>query len=250
LAERIATRLYIPASLAEGGTVELDAARAHRLRNVLRLEPGHTVAVFNACDGEFLGRLVESGRDRVTLVIEARLRASEAESDLRLVFAPIKRLRIDWLIEKATELGVDAFTPVLTARTQAERFNRERLVAHAVAAAEQCGRLSVPELGPLVRLDQVLADWQPARHLIVCDETRDGAPIVEVLRRVEPSSPVAILIGPEGGFIQRELDALGNLPFVSRVGLGPRVLRAETAALAALAAFQAIAGDWRGTASR
>ena len=242
---KIATRLYLPAVLAEGGAVEIDAAQSHRLKNVLRLGAGAAVAGFNSRDGEFLCRVIELGRHHGALAVESRLRAAEPETDLSLLFAPIKRLRLDWLIEKGTELGVGTFLPVTTARTQPERLNLERLLAHAVAAAEQSERLSVPEIRPLAPLSQALATWPTAQHLIVCDETGGGAPITDMLTGLPPGQSTAILIGPEGGFTQTELDGLNNLPFVTRAGLGPRVLRAETAALAALAVFQAIAGDWR-----
>jgi 16S rRNA (uracil1498-N3)-methyltransferase len=245
LAEKVATRLYIPAALVEGGAVELDAGQSHRLRHVLRLGRGAAVAAFNVRDGEFLCRIAELGRNRGALVVGARSRMPEPELDLWLLFAPVKRLRLDWLIEKGTELGVGAFVPVMTQRTQPERLNRERLAAHAVAAAEQTERLSVPEIRAAEPLAALLAAWPAERRLIVCDETGGGAPIVEALSTLEPGAPAALLIGPEGGFAETELDALANLPFVTRAGLGPRVLRAETAALAALAVFQAIAGDWR-----
>ncbi len=245
MTEKVATRLYLLDALAEGGTVEIDARQAHRLRHVLRLARGAAVAAFNARDGEFHCQVAELGRNSGSLSVERRLRAPGAEADLWLLFALIKRLRLDWLIEKGTELGVSAFVPVMTERTQPERLNRERLAAHAIAAAEQSERLSVPEIHAAERLPQVLAGWDRARQLVVCDETGGGEPIAETLGAVKAGAPAALLIGPEGGFTQRELDALADLPFVTRVGLGPRVLRAETAALAALAAFQAIAGDWR-----
>jgi 16S rRNA (uracil1498-N3)-methyltransferase len=177
------------------------------------------------------------------------MRSPEPEPDLWLLFAPIKRGRIDWLVEKATELGASALLPVWTTRTQPERLNLERLRAHAIEAAEQSERLSVPELRSPEALGRVLAAWPAERRLIVCDESGAGEPIGAVAARL-PVGPMALLVGPEGGFDQTELDALGKLSFVSRVGLGPRVLRAETAALAVLAVYQATAGDWRRTRSR
>jgi 16S rRNA (uracil1498-N3)-methyltransferase len=248
--ERVATRLYLPADLTEGGVAELDAAQAHRLRQVLRLGPGAAVAGFNARDGEFRCRVADLGRHGGSLAVESRQRAPAPEPELWLLFAPIKRLRLDWLIEKGTELGVAAFLPVMTERTQPERLNRERLADHAIAAAEQSERLSVPEIRTPERLAKVLADWPAGRRLILCDETGAGAPIATALAGLPPDAAVALLVGPEGGFAQTELDALAILPFVTRAGLGPRVLRAETAALAALAAYQAIAGDGRLTRSR
>jgi 16S rRNA (uracil1498-N3)-methyltransferase len=248
--EQVATRLHIPAALSAGGTAAIDAGQAHRLRHVLRLGPGAAVAAFNARDGEFRCRIVELDRNRGSLAVEARLRGPAPEADLRLLFAPVKRLRLDWLVEKGTELGVGQFIPVMTERTHAERLNRERLAAHAVAAAEQSERLSVPEIREPERLSRVLAGWDSGRRLVVCDETGGGAPIAGALAALEPGAPAALFVGPEGGFAQTELDALANLPFVTRAGLGPRVLRAETAALAAVAVFQAIAGDWRRARSR
>jgi 16S rRNA (uracil1498-N3)-methyltransferase len=242
-------RLYVGARLALGGTIELEAAQAHYLRAVLRLGRGASVAGFNALDGEWLCPISEVGRSRVWLTVERQLRVPEYEPDLWLLFAPIKRARLDWLVEKATELGASALLPVWTARTQSERLNLGRLRTHAVEAAEQSERLSVPELHPPEALDRVLAAWPAGRPLVVCDESGAGEPIGEAATRFA-AGPVALVIGPEGGFDQTELDGLGKLSFVTRIGLGPRVLRAETAALAALAVFQAIAGDWRHTRTR
>jgi 16S rRNA (uracil1498-N3)-methyltransferase len=242
-------RLYLDEVLASGNVVELAAGQAHYLRSVLRLGPGAAVAAFNATDGEWLCRIAEIGKRGARLTVECRVRSPAPEPDLWLLFAPIKRARIDWLVEKATELGASALLPVWTTRTQPERLNLERLRAHAIEAAEQSERLSVPELRSPEALGRVLAAWPAERRLIVCDESGAGEPIGAVAARL-PIGPMALLVGPEGGFDQTELDALGKLSFVSRVGLGPRVLRAETAALAALAVYQATAGDWRRTRSR
>jgi len=249
MSERPQARLHLTQMLRPGTVVDLAPGQAHRLRTVLRLGLGAAVAAFNARDGEWLCRIGEAGRNHTSLTVESRLCLPECEGDLWLVFAPVKRARLDWLIEKATELGVSALLPVWTRHTQSERLNLDRLHAHAVAAAEQSERLSVPELRPPQQLDAVAAAWPVGRRLIVCDETGAGEPIADALARLGPA-PTAFLTGPEGGFAETELDYLSKLSFLTRVGLGPRVLRAETAALAALSVFQAIAGDWRRTRSR
>lgn len=242
---RPAARLYIPEPLAVGAPVPLADEDVHRLRNVLRLAAGATVAAFNERDGEFLCHIDVLRRSHGTLKAIEQRRAPELGPDIWLVFAPIKRTRLEWLVEKATELGAAALVPVVTARTQSERINRERLRVIAIAAAEQSERLSLPEIRPEVPLTRLLDDWPSDRRLIVCDETGAGEPIAAALARCDGAPPAALLVGPEGGFIETELDALSKLSIVTRVGLGPRVLRAESAALAALAVYQAIAGDWR-----
>jgi 16S rRNA (uracil1498-N3)-methyltransferase len=225
--------------------VALEKPQTHDLRNVLRLGPGEIIALFNGRDGEWLGAIESLGKQGGTVRLERLLRAQPAEADLWLLFAPVKRARIDWIAEKATELGASALFPVLTRHTVATRVNTERLRAHAREAAEQTGRLSVPAVHEPQPLERALAEFPPGRRLLVCDETGTAPPIARGLAGAgRDSAPWAVLIGPEGGFAPDELDGLGKLPFVTRVGLGPRVLRADTAALASLAVLQALAGDW------
>jgi len=246
-----AARLFVPDDLADGLAVSLSPEQAHHLRAVLRRGRGDLAALFNGRDGEWLGRIAGIGKGYCTVELAARLRAQEPEAALDLVFAPVKRARIDLLVEKASELGASDLRPVHTARTIVERVNLDRLRAHAVEAAEQSERLSVPRIHEPKTLEALLAAWPAARPLLLCDETGRAPPIAEALAAMPPSAGGAgLLVGPEGGFTESELDALAKLPFVNPVGLGPRVLRSETAALAALAVFQAVAGDWRRRRSR
>ncbi len=238
-------RLYVAGDLAAGASLGLTPSQAHYLKSVLRLMPGAAIALFNGRDGEWLGRIDGFGKGWCSLTVAERLRPQAPEGDLWLVFAPVKRARIDFLVEKATELGASALVPVQTARTIVERVNLERLTANAIEAAEQTRRLTVPEIRALQPLDRLLRAWPSERRILLCDESGRSPPIAGVLERVAPGA-WAVLIGPEGGFTESELDALKKLPFVCPVGLGPRVLRAETAALAALAVFQALRGDWSG----
>lgn len=246
--DRLETRLYVPQDLGTGGAVGLTAEQAHYLKHVLRLDAGARVALFNGRDGEWVARIDGIGRGWASLTVDERRREQPVDPDLWLVFAPIKRARIDFIAQKATELGVSALVPVFTRFTQMTRVNNDRLLANAIEAAEQSARLSVPEVREPARLAQVLDAWPEGRRLILCDETGEGAPIDEALRGPDFADmpPSALLIGPEGGFAEQELDRLGRLPFVTRVSLGPRVLRADTAALAALACWQALVGDWVG----
>ncbi len=247
LAEK--TRLFVESGLTEGAAVELDRAQAHYLRDVMRLGAGATLALFNGRDGEWRGRVDAVARDRCAVRLEVRLRPQQSGPDLWLVFAPIKRARIDFVAAKATELGVSALWPVITAHTAVERINVGRLRANAIEAAEQCGRLDVPRIVEPAPLAKALAGWPAGRRLAWCGAA--GQPIAAALAGVRPpprNTPDggwAVLVGPEGGFARSELDALGKLPFAAEVRLGPRVLRADTAALAALACWQAVLGDWR-----
>jgi 16S rRNA (uracil1498-N3)-methyltransferase len=239
--DRPATRLHVDAPLTAGGRVALSPAQAHRLRAVLRLAAGDAVALFNAGDGEWLARIAAMAHAHGSVEIEVRLRPPGGEGDLWLVFAPVKRLEL--LVEKATELGASALVPVITAHTQIARLNPARLAATAAAAAEQSERLSVPEIRAAQPLARLVDAWPSGRRLIWCDESGTAPPIAATLAALAPG-PMALLVGPEGGFAETELDALRKLPFVSPVSLGPRVLRSETAALAGLAVVQALAGDW------
>lgn len=251
---QIAARLFIPSDLAPGVPVEVAPEQGHYLRNVLRLGAEERVALFNGRHGEFVGRIVEIGKRRCVIAVESQTRPQIAEPDLWLLFAPVKRARIDYLVEKAAELGVGALLPIRTERTIVDRVNIERLQANAVEAAEQTERLTVPLVHPLRPLSAALADWPEGRLLIACDERGTAPPIVDVLQSAAtagfPAAGAAVLIGPEGGFTETELDGLSKLPFVKPVGLGPRVLRADTAALAALAVVQAVLGDWRHARAR
>ncbi len=241
---RVETRLHVEEPLGAGRELGLDHGRAHFLRSVLRLSRGAPVAVFNARDGEWLARIDGLGKGWCSLAVEAQRREPAPEPDVWTVFAPIKRARIDFLAEKATELGCAVLQPVITQRTAVSRVNVERLAVNAREAAEQCSRLSVPEVREPVALTDLVAAWPAERRLLLCAEAGPARPIAEALAAAE-GGPWALLTGPEGGFAESELDALLELPFVTPVGLGPRLLRADTAALAALACWQAVLGDGR-----
>ena len=248
---RPVTRLWTEEDLGPGLTLGLDHARAHFLRSVLRLERGAPVALFNGRDGEWLARIEGLGKGWCSLAVEAQRRPQAGGTDLWLVFAPIKRARLDFLVEKATELGCAALQPMMTRHTAVSRVNLERLQANAREAAEQCERLDLPEVHPVTDFGKLLDAWPRERRLLVCAESGAAQPIAEALLalpRNEPKNgagPWAIMTGPEGGFARSELDALNDLSFVIKVGLGPRVLRADTAAVAAIACWQAILGDGR-----
>jgi 16S rRNA (uracil1498-N3)-methyltransferase len=251
---RIATRLFVDEPLGAGQTVGLDHQRAHFLRSVLRLQTGAELALFNGRDGEWRARIDALGKGWASLAVIEQRRAQQPEPDLWLVFAPIKRARLDFMVEKACELGASRLVPVFTQNTDVSRVNCERLRANCREAAEQCERLSVPEVAEPTRLRELLGAWPAERHLLVGAESGDAPPVAEELARARDraggragvsaaAAPWAVLVGPEGGFTEAELDALVKLPFVSAAGLGPRVLRADTAAIALLACWQAWLGD-------
>jgi 16S rRNA (uracil1498-N3)-methyltransferase len=230
-------RLFVDAPLSEGLALALEGPQAHYLAVVMRLGPGDRVKLFDDRTGEWLAELNEAGRKRVSLNVGARLREREEVPDLWLLFAPIKRGRIDWLVEKATELGVARLVPIVTRRTIVDRLNLDRLRAHAIEAAEHCERTALPELAEPRKLDAILRDWPEGRILYFADEAGG--------ERLAPlPGPAAILTGPEGGFTEEERATIRALPFARPVSLGPRILRADTAALAAISLWMAAAGDW------
>jgi len=232
-------RLFVRTPLATGAAVELDAKQANYLGNVMRLGAGEHVLLFDGASGEWIARIAEAGRKRMTLAVEDRTREPEAVPDLWLAFAPVKRAQTDWLVEKATELGVARLLPVVTQRTIVVRVKLERLEAIAIEAAEQCNRTSVPAIGD----PQPLAAFLKAhseRTIYFADEA-GGEPAAAAFK----SGAATILTGPEGGFTDEERAAIRASTNAVPISLGPRILRAETAALAAVTAYMALAGDWR-----
>ena len=233
-------RLFIDRPLSEGMALVLDGPQANYLANVMRLKPGDPARLFDNRTGEWLGEVTDAGKRSIALRLITKLREREAVPELWLLFAPIKKGPIDWLVEKATELGAARLQPVITHRTIVERTNIERLRAHTIEAAEQCDRTALPELAEPLKLAALLKDWDAARMLIFADES-GGAPLAQIAK----PGPAAILIGPEGGFTPQERELIRATPGAVGVSLGPRILRAETAAAAAIAAWMTIAGDWR-----
>jgi 16S rRNA (uracil1498-N3)-methyltransferase len=234
-----APRLYVEGSLS-GDEVALDADVVHRLRNVLRLVPGDPVRVFNAQSGEFDATIETLAKSRGALRLGARARPPGREAGPWLVVAAIKRAPLDLLVEKATELGVAEIHPILTTRTNVERVNVGRLREIAVSAAEQCERLDPPLIAEPESLAAKLANWPATRAIALCAESGESLPLAQALAARDLSAPWAVMTGPEGGFAPDELEMLAQRSFVTRVGLGPTILRADTAALAALAVFQAL----------
>lgn len=236
-------RLYLDAPLGEGAKVTLGSAAAHYLGVVRRLKSGARVLAFNGRDGEWSATIAAQKRG-LSLLVEARTRAQTAPADLSYLFAPLKAARHDYMVQKAVEMGASLLQPVLTSHGQVTRVNPERMRANAIEAAEQCGILSLPEIRPSVPLPVLLGAWDSARRLVFCDEAAEVANPIAALAGLS-RSPLAVLVGPEGGFAEEERAALLKLPNVVRLSLGPRILRGDTAAVAALALVQAVIGDWR-----
>jgi 16S rRNA (uracil1498-N3)-methyltransferase len=244
-----APRLFIDAPLKAGQTVALERNQSNYLGNVLRLAAGENILVFNGRDGEWQAQI--AGRKRPdALVIVTPTRPQDRLPDIAYVFAPLKHARLDYMVQKAVEMGASTLQPVLTRHTQVSRVNSERMRANVIEAAEQCGILSLAEVAEPVPLDRYLGQRQPSRLLVFCDEAAETANPVQALQQAAAADGIDILIGPEGGFAGEERDLLLRQPRTLRLSLGPRVLRADTAGVAALALVQAALGDWTGTGLR
>jgi 16S rRNA (uracil1498-N3)-methyltransferase len=236
-------RLFVRHVLSSGTAVSLGPEQSHYLLHVLRLGGGAEVLLFNGEDGEWLARLGEIRKKAAVLDVVEQTRVQDPRPDLLYCFAPLKVGRLDYVIQKAVEMGAGTLQPVITQHTQMTRIGTDRLQANAVEAAEQCGILALPEVREPVKFERLLADWSAERRLIFCDESAAGNNPLPLLRSL-PKAPLAVLVGPEGGFSEAERRQLHALPFVQAIPLGPRILRADTAAVAALAVVQATIGDW------
>lgn len=237
-------RLYCETDLTAQALISLGESQAHYLRSVVRMSIGDAVLVFNGRDGEWLAEITELGKKRAALVLQNQTRLQDEAGDIMLLLAPIKRDRLDYLAQKATEMGASHLLPVITKRTQNSKLNIERLQANAIEAAEQCNLLHVPQIEAPRRLDQILADWPSDRSIIFCDEHADLEQGLSDLQHLK-GQKIAILIGPEGGFDEAERAGLLARKDTVAVSLGPRILRADTALVAALALVQSQIGDWR-----
>ena len=237
-------RLYVSQDLAEGAEVKLDPQQTNYLVNVLRLGAGAPTLLFNGRDGEFSASLAASSRKAASLIVGAQSRQQETPPDVDYLFAPLKHARLDYMAQKAVEMGASQLRPVITRHTQVSRVNLERLQANAIEACEQCGVIWIPEIAPVEPLAEALKRWPPERLLVFCDEEAEQASPLDALGSARADSGVGLLIGPEGGFDDDERAAILSAPRVLRLSLGPRILRADTAAVAALTLIQATLGDW------
>lgn len=240
-------RLFVPHDLAPAAELTLDKEQSLYLAAVLRKSVGDEVVLFNGRDGAWLCRLTSDSKKSVALAVTEQIAPQTEGSDLWYGFAPLKNERLDYVVQKAVEMGAGTIQPVMTQFTQVHRLKTDRLHSNAIEAAEQCEVLSVPTIAPEITLERLLADWpqaQGARKLIFADEAEASSSPVDTLEAIR-GAPVGLLIGPEGGFSQSEREKLRALPFVVPISLGPRILRADTAAVAAMAVIQAIIGDWR-----
>lgn len=237
-------RLFLDASLTAGARIPLERSQAHYLIGVLRMKEGDALLVFNGRDGEWRARLAPDGRKSADLICENCERPQPPPADLHYLFAPLKAARLDYMVQKAVEMGVSRLQPVITRFTQVSRLKEERMRANAIEAAEQCGILALPAIASEMKLADALAGMEPDRALIFCDEDAPQADPLAALAGVGCNGKLALLIGPEGGFATDEREMLLSRRGVLRLSLGPRILRADTAAVAALALVQAALGDW------
>lgn len=235
-------RLFVPDDLTAGAEFQVDPQQSHYLANVLRLAEGAELLVFNGRDGEWLAKVVAKSKKGVRLAAVEQTRPQPAQPDLVYCFAPLKVGRLDYLVQKAVEMGAGVLQPVITQHTQG-KITTERMRANAIEAAEQCGVLAVPEVREAVKFDRFLAGWDKERRLVFCDEDSSTNNPLPALKAIAERK-LALLVGPEGGFSEDERRQLRALPFVTAIPLGPRILRADTAAVAALALIQATVGDW------
>ncbi len=240
-----AQRLFVVAPLAEGAIVEPDRDQANYLLNVLRLKSGDAVHLFNGRDGEWRALVEATTRRACRLLAETRLRPQTQLAPLHYLFAPLKQARLDYMVQKAVEMGAGRLSPVLTQHTQVARLNLDRMRANVVEAAEQCGILALPPVDEPQKLAQVLDRWDSGERLIFCDEDAPAAEPARAFEGMERGTKVAVLVGPEGGFSAAERERIRAMPGAVPLSLGPRILRADTAAIAALALVQAFIGDWR-----
>ncbi|MDB2414648.1 16S rRNA (uracil(1498)-N(3))-methyltransferase [Rickettsiales bacterium] len=237
-------RLYIDQPLADGLHLELNKDQAHYLTRVMRKNTGDNLKLFNGKDGEWLCQIIDVGKKSCNVKIISQTAKQKTEPDIWLCFAPVKNSPINFIIQKATELGVSALQPIYTNRTVINRVNTQRMEAIAIEAAEQSERNTIPLINQPVKLEEILKNWDESRNIILCDESGGGAPANKALSKMPKNQPYAIFIGPEGGFTQTEFEIFRSKPYVTSIGMGPRILRADTAALAALTCFQNILGDW------
>jgi 16S rRNA (uracil1498-N3)-methyltransferase len=237
------TRLFVDQPLTAGAELTLGEDQSHLVANVLRAKPGDSVRLFNGRDGEWRGTIAALRKRAVSLKLDKQTAPQDGVLDIWLCLAPIKRTPLDYVTQKATELGVARIQPVITRRTIVERVNTDRMKANAIEAAEQSGRLSVPEIGAPLSLEKMLSGWSNTRRLVFCDEAGEAPPAAQAMRDAG-TGPWAIIIGPEGGFDPDERSRLRQQSFVVAVSLGPRIMRADTAALAALTLWQSTLGDW------
>jgi 16S rRNA (uracil1498-N3)-methyltransferase len=242
-------RLFVESPLKAGSSVPLTREQANYLFNVLRLEAGAGLLTFNGRDGEWLARLEGTAKRAPALKIERQTRVQTANGDIDYYFAPLKSARLDYLMQKGVEMGVGRMVPVITRRTQVTRFNAERARANMIEAAEQCEILSLPELGQEIKLERLIADWPQDRILIFCDEAAEITNPILALGKINAGHKLALLIGPEGGFDEEERRLVRALPQAVPLSLGPRILRADTAAVVALTLIQAVLGDLAGVSA-